>query len=206
MGDRTVSKWAAGTSYGPILSQTDLYLLNTELELNPILEGKLENYQLQFHLVTGYTTTNARAPNGDNNVYGKDEPATLPRVSQLIVISRLSPWCTIIKRETGVTIGDVCSIIFKDYTEHDVSDAEFASLNGRMQEHVKRTAAANFQATQAPSTSTWGYYPQAGPDRIRRVDWLRERVYFEGLTKDDNYARSRLGFKAPNIYVMELTS
>ncbi|KDR81938.1 hypothetical protein GALMADRAFT_240269 [Galerina marginata CBS 339.88] len=207
MGDRAVNKWAAGTSYGPILSQTDLYLLNTELELNPILEGKLENYQLQFHLVTGYTTSSARAPNGGDNVYGKDEPATLPRVSQLIVISRLSPWCTIIKRDTGVTIGDVCSSIFKDYTEHDVTDAEFAYLNGRMQEHVKRTAAANYANTQPQTAQAWGYYtPQAGPDRIRRVDWLRERVYFEGLTKDDNYTRSRLGFRAPNIFVMELTS
>ena len=37
---------------GPVLSQTDLYLLNTELEINPILEGKGPN-QLQFHLVTG---------------------------------------------------------------------------------------------------------------------------------------------------------
>lgn len=38
---------------GPVLSQTDLYLLNTELDVNPILEGKVPNYQLQFHLVTG---------------------------------------------------------------------------------------------------------------------------------------------------------
>ena len=46
---------------------------------------------------------------------GKDEPATLPRVARLVVISRLSPWCTIITRETGVTIADVCSTIYKEY-------------------------------------------------------------------------------------------
>lgn len=46
---------------------------------------------------------------------GKDEPATLPRISQLIVISRLSPWCTIITRESGVTVADVCSSIYKEY-------------------------------------------------------------------------------------------
>lgn len=71
--DKMVSKWAPGASCafassvnttgsfkqrkywtdGPVLSQTDLYLLNTELEVNPILEGKVPKYQLQFHLVTG---------------------------------------------------------------------------------------------------------------------------------------------------------
>lgn len=38
------------------------------------------------------------------------------------------------------------------------------------------------------------------------ADWLRDRVYFEGLSKDDNYIQSRLGFKAPNIFVMDLNS
>lgn len=38
------------------------------------------------------------------------------------------------------------------------------------------------------------------------VDWLRERVYFEGLSRDDNYARQRLGYRAPNVFIMDLTS
>ena len=93
------------------------------------------------------------------------------------------------------------------YTDHDITDAEFGSLNQRMQEQIKRTAAANFQQMQPPTQGGWGgYYPSAGPDRLRRVDWLRERVYFEGLVKDDNYAQGRLGFKAPNIFVMDLVS
>ena len=74
--DKVIAKWSPGNSCafhiflfnhktfkerkcykkkktdGPVLSQTDLYLLNTELEINPILEGKGPN-QLQFHLVTG---------------------------------------------------------------------------------------------------------------------------------------------------------
>lgn len=70
--DKIVGKWTPGASCGwfecyinvrgdfkaiqtdgPVLSQTDLYLLQTELELNPILaQGKVTN-QLQFHLVTG---------------------------------------------------------------------------------------------------------------------------------------------------------
>ena len=125
---------------------------------------------------------------------GKDEPATLPRVARLVVISRLSPWCTIITRETGVTIADVCSTIYKEYvpqppslsshhcihkcrtfffksryTEHDITEAEFNKLNPRSQDQLRRSAAANLQASQ-PQTQPWGYYtPAAQPERLRRV-------------------------------------
>lgn len=108
---------------------------------------------------------------------------------------------------------------------HDVTEFEFNSLNPRSQEQLKRSAATNLQASQPPAQQ-WGYYtPAAQPERLRRVgmfldcflpnsylfkhffaDWLRDRVYFEGLSKDDNYARQRLGYRAPNIFVMDLTS
>lgn len=35
-------------------------------------------------------------------------------------------------------------------------------------------------------------------------DWLRERIFFDALRKDDPYVISRLGFRAPNIYVMHV--
>ena len=38
---------------GPVLSQTDLYLLNTELELNPILAGTHGSFHLLFNVATG---------------------------------------------------------------------------------------------------------------------------------------------------------
>lgn len=38
------------------------------------------------------------------------------------------------------------------------------------------------------------------------TDWLRDKIYFEGLSKKDHYTASRLGFKAPNIFVMNLAS
>jgi len=203
--DKIIGKWTPGASYGPVLTQTDLYLLNTELEINPILEGKGPN-QLQFHLVTGFATSISRPADADGSIMGKDEPATLPRVSRLVVISRLSPWCTIVSRDTGVTIADVCSTIYKDYTEHDITEAEFGKLNPRSQDQLRRSAAANLQASQ-PQTQPWGYYtPAAQPERLRRVDWLRERVYFEGLSRDDSYARQRLGYRAPNVFIMDLIS
>jgi hypothetical protein len=38
------------------------------------------------------------------------------------------------------------------------------------------------------------------------LDWLRERVFFEALRKNDQYVISRLGFRAPNIFIMELAN
>ncbi|KAI6111154.1 hypothetical protein EDD16DRAFT_589701 [Pisolithus croceorrhizus] len=204
MGDNTVSKWAAGTSYGPVLSQTDLYLLNTDLQLNPILQGTNPGFHLLFNLVTGSTGGfNPEARDRDLNFTQKDEPATLPRVTQLIIITELSPWCTIIHNERGVTMSDVCTTIWKEYTENYVSDQEFNSLPPRLQEHVKRAATNNQQAA-----SNWSMYynTPAPPSRYKRVDWLRDKIYFDYLTKKDNYSISRLGFKAPNIFVMCLAS
>ncbi|KAJ7684404.1 hypothetical protein DFH06DRAFT_1155544 [Mycena polygramma] len=201
----SVGKWAAGAFYGPVLSQTDLYLLNTDLELHPILANSHANFHLVFNLITGQTGGfNPDARDRDLQFTAKDEPATLPRVSQLIIITEISPWCTIVKNERGVTMNDVCTAVWKDYTENFVTDPEFAALPPRLQEQVKRMAAHNNQASQ------WsGYYatpPAVAPNRYKRVDWLRERTFFEGLRKSDAYAISRLGFKAPNIFVMDLVA
>lgn len=57
---------------------------------------------------------NAEARDRDIPFTAKDEPATLPRVTELIIITELSPWCTIIRNERGVTMSDVCSTIWKE--------------------------------------------------------------------------------------------
>ncbi|KAF4578350.1 hypothetical protein EYR40_001492 [Pleurotus pulmonarius] len=197
-----IGKWAAGGSYGPVLSQTDLYLLNTDLELNPIISGTHGSFHLVFNLANGQTGGfNPSARDRDLSFTQKDEPATLPRVTELVIITEISPWCTIVKNERGVTMGDICTAVWKEYSENYVTDGEFQALPPRLQEQVKRTAAHNAQ-------SGWNMYysPAVPPNRYKRVDWLRERVFFEGLAKNDRYAESRLGFKAPNIFVMTLVA
>ena len=39
----------------------------------------------------------------------------MPRVEELIIITEFSPWCTIIKNPNGVTLGDICTTLFKEY-------------------------------------------------------------------------------------------
>ncbi|KAK0191786.1 hypothetical protein F5146DRAFT_1198355 [Armillaria mellea] len=38
----------------------------------------------------------------------KDEPATLPRIQQLYIITDITPWCTTVKNDRGVTMNDIC--------------------------------------------------------------------------------------------------
>lgn len=57
---------------------------------------------------------NPDARDRDLQFTAKDEPATLPRVQQLIIITEISPWCTIVKNERGVTMNDVCTAVWKE--------------------------------------------------------------------------------------------
>lgn len=111
------------------------------------------------------------------------------------------------------------------YTNNYVTDAEMASISARGQEQVKRAA----QAHQTGAAGQWAYPHHAvGAVRCRRVgenifsryqillwttrlmfplvDWFKDRIFFEGMRRDDRYAQSRLGFKAPNIFIMDLTN
>jgi len=196
----TVGRWAAGNAYGPVLSQTDLYLLNVELQINPILTDSSPSFSLVCDFATGKTFGfNPEQRDRDLPFSAKNEPATLPRVAELMIITNSSPWCTIVKNPQGVTLDDVCSTIFKDYTENFVTDAEFSTLAPRLQEQVRRYASNS----QGPGWN--GYYtPAQVPSRYRRVDWLREKVFFHMLQRNDNYAVDRLGFSAPNIFEMTL--
>ncbi|OSD02109.1 hypothetical protein PYCCODRAFT_1411493 [Trametes coccinea BRFM310] len=200
----TVAKWAAGTSYGPVLSQTDLYLLGAELELNPILKNESGSFQLIFNISTGQSSGyNPESRDRDIPFTQKDEPATLPRVEELIIITDCSPWCTIVKNPQGVTLGDIVTTLFKEYSEKMVTDKEFESLPPRQQEQLRRYAAS------ASTAGNWGqfYSPApAPPTSYRRADWLREKVFFDRLTQNRPYIQQRLGYFAPNIFVLGLST
>lgn len=192
-----------------MLSQTDLYLLNTELQLHPILHGTDAAFHLIFNLVTGAMDPvdtlavvfmffsvlpgstggfNNEARDRDIPFTAKDEPATLPRVTDLIIITELSPWCTIVHNDRGVTMGDVCGTIWKEsvlsdslefmtdrtddlilwnrYTENYITEAEFSSLPARFQEQVKRVAQNNQSSGGWPAAM---YYNTPQPNRYKRV-------------------------------------
>lgn len=114
---------------------------------------------------------------------GKDEPATLPRVSELVILSRDSPWTTTIRNERGVSVGDVWTGIFKDYYEHNLADHEYNSLTARASEILRRTSLLhersenlihNHEAVSHPAThlQCWNVDDWTIGDRLRRIGGL----------------------------------
>ena len=126
----------------------------------------------------------------------KEEPATIPRVSTLILITSLTPWCTIVRNDKGVTLGNICETLYKEcvftsfsdplmltlyyrYSENVITEAELASLPHRVQEMVKRTAIANAQAAQGWQSVY--YQPQVPTSRLPR--------YSESLLRLDSFTK-----------------
>jgi len=195
-----VPQWAVGPHYGPVLTPTDLYILGTPLELHPILANADNGFHLLFNIATGQTGGfNMADRNRDLPFAQKDQPATMPRMTEIIIITRHSPWCTIVKNERGVTLADVCTVLWREYVDNTITEAEYESLPPRWQEHVRRYSASN----QA-SLGGGAMYNQQ--QRLRRCDWLRDKTWFDMLYIDDKYVKERLGFHAANIFVMALTT
>ncbi|KAH8824533.1 hypothetical protein DL96DRAFT_1614354 [Flagelloscypha sp. PMI_526] len=198
----SISKWAAGPGYGPVLTQTDVYLLKIPLELNPILKGEHEEFQLVFNLVTGETGGfNHDSRDRDLEFTQKRQPATIPRVDTLYVISTLAPWCHTVTNPTGVTLEDVLNTIQRDL-QHQITDPEIVSLPPRLQDQITRTSTSR----QSDAHSQWGghYYSAAATAGHRlRCDWYRDKHFFERMFTNDGYCQKRLGFAAPNCFVME---
>jgi hypothetical protein len=208
------TKWTPGSSYAPTLSTTDIYLLGVNggmkhLELHPVLTHSLSSFHLVFNLANGQTGgyDNAK-PNDDLEFTMGEQPATCPRVNELHILTKWSPWVTTVQASNakrGITLADVVQALWATYGERPITDAEWATLPVREQERVRRSNVNNQMLSQ--STGMWpgaGFASPSPKDRFRRADWLRDKIFFDGLELDDDYAQKRLGFKAPNIFIMSL--
>ena len=123
-----------GAADGPVISQTDLYLLKPNLQIHPILT-KSHNFILIFNLLTGASVIlgnliskmsclltcegytggfNEQQTDRDHPFEQANQPATLPRVSVMHIVTERSPWCTTIRNESGVTLGDICGQMHKE--------------------------------------------------------------------------------------------
>ncbi|KAG9001594.1 hypothetical protein FRB94_003681 [Tulasnella sp. JGI-2019a] len=208
-----MDKFAAGPHYGPVLTTTDLYLLGCELALHPILTHSFGAFHLILNLASGHAGGyNPANKDQDLELVHGNEPATIPRVQELHIICRLTPWHTHVRNQTGVTLGDVCAALGKQYSEAFITDAELDTLPSRTRDQIKR-AAQNAQQIYG-GAGGWGgagmYYGSPSPggsgSRLPRSAWLRDRIFFDGLEKDEDAATKQIGFKASNVFCMMVTS
>jgi hypothetical protein len=208
------TKWTPGSSYAPTLSTTDIYLLGVNggmkhLELHPVLTHSLSSFHLVFNLANGQTGgyDNAK-PNDDLEFSIGEQPATCPRINEMHIFTKWSPWVTTVtasNAKRGITLADVIAALWQTYGERPITDGEWSTLPVREQERVRRSNVNNQVATQGGGMwGAGGGYSPAPKDRFRRADWLRDKIFFDGLELDDDYCEKRLGFKAPNIFHMSL--
>jgi len=214
----SVPKWAIGNAYGPVLSSTDLYLLQAAqgcdaLELHPMLTHSLGSFHLVLNLATGMSGGYDNSDSEKDLPFSAgDEPATIPRVQEIYIIAKATPWVTTVTASNdkrGVTLQDFIAAVWQTYGENTITDAEFGSLGVREQERVRRASLNNQMSVMQSGGGQGGmngwYSPNAmmgGPKTLKRADWLRDKIFFDGLEVDDDYSLKRLGFKAPNIFVM----
>ncbi|KAG8853368.1 hypothetical protein FRB96_008158 [Tulasnella sp. 330] len=151
-----MDKFAAGPHYGPVLTTTDLYLLRCELALHPILTHSFGAFHLILNLASGHAGGyNPANKDQDLELVHGNEPATIPRVQELHIISRLTPWHTHVRNPTGVTLGDVCAALGKQYAEAFITEAELDTLPARTRDQIKR-AATNAQQIYGGGGGAWG--------------------------------------------------
>jgi len=99
---------------GPVLTPTELLLLDINLEIHPILQRAAEDFEMLFNIMSGQTGgTNSNRD--DLQFFAKDEPAVLPRMTEIILMTKATPWVTTIQNEKGVTLADLCSQLWKEW-------------------------------------------------------------------------------------------
>ncbi|KZV94503.1 hypothetical protein EXIGLDRAFT_515301 [Exidia glandulosa HHB12029] len=230
-----------------VLSPSELYNFEgVQPEIHPLLALKDEKLMLRYDMETGDTKVFV-ANSHEEADFGKyaARPATLPRLSEILLITRSSPWVTTVRNPSGVTLADIFVQLWKDYSNVDVTKDEFDQLGLRQQDQLQRRIARSNspRGMGMPGTTAgygplplapdpyapyghgaYGYSPYAAPldpfgygspgrgrspgrgpgVLARRTDWLLGKCIFNGLRRDDEYCRARIGYVAPNVFVLEL--
>jgi hypothetical protein len=118
------------------------------------------------------------------------EPATLPRLQEVHIISPESPWCTTVRNDNGVTLQDIFTQLWKEcvnvapllarhispacsYTDHLITDAEINACPARVQEVIKRYSMNSSQSAYAI------YSPS--PGRLRRIGQSARAAHLQSV-------------------------
>lgn len=170
---------------GPVLSTFLVKVVDARVELNPLLlpppDQLDERPYLKWNMLWGTPQCQRSCDPGRRSwAEGRDAPATWPRVTSLIIISRTFPWTIEVNAtnpEEGVTCGDVIEEIASFmYTRVSKAQMDGASpsqkaLIGQSYWHNRSTA------------------PDVPGGRLARTllrcDWLGVQTSFGGIVEPD---------------------
>lgn len=127
---------------GPVLKQTDLFLLGANLTINPVLAGEHPDIKINFNVATGDISANHPKHEDEDVAWEpyQEQPAIIPRCTTVYIICRQTPWCIPIENRTGVTIKDVFSALYQFHSTEYITEDEWSALSARTQDKIKRLA------------------------------------------------------------------
>ncbi|KIJ31806.1 hypothetical protein M422DRAFT_36080 [Sphaerobolus stellatus SS14] len=185
-------KWASGQNYGPVLTRTDLLLLEPELEIHPLLAGfARENFV--FNIVSGQSEMVDLATGEQLPFPQRRQFATIPRVEELVIVSRSTPWVTIIKNAGGVLVENVIAELYQCYNV-PLTAEEDSAIQDRIKQQMRRQRARAHDMDPR--------IPEDGP--FARRDLFRGQFQFDYLEVEGTYTKQRLGFVMPNVFVLHM--
>ena len=178
---------------GPVHNARTATLLDTTFEVNPILRHlppQSDENRLEYNVLFSLSTASLFKDKQEISwVDGRDEPAVLPRVETLTLISEHFPWMIYVKAsdaDVGVTCADVMEALSKDLHKSFSKDEVDRWSKGRL-EKISAVYHYNRKAKEGVPGGALG-------KGFRRVDYLSEYTIFDGIEYDDAMARERFGF------------
>ncbi|GJJ11793.1 hypothetical protein Clacol_006031 [Clathrus columnatus] len=195
VSEMQLDRWTPGPSYGPVLSPFQLSLLGIPLEVNPLLKPSTEQSLVHLEYNVLFPTNFAHRsddPPGISWSRGRNEPATLPRVSEMRLISKKYPWVIDIqasKPDEGVTCIEVVQAIHRD-AGLNVKAKVYNALPNRSKALVSKQYNHN--------RSTSRHAPGGAFDSgLKRGDFMLEFIMFNGLVDDQPLVAERFKVAGP---------
>ena len=180
-------------SDGPVHNARMATLLDTTFEVNPILRHlppQSDENRLEYNILFSLSTASLFKDKQEISwVDGRDEPAVLPRLETLTLISEHFPWMIHVRAsdaDIGVTCVDVMEALYKDLHKSFSRD----EVNRWSKARLEKISAVYHYNRQAKEGVPGGALGKG----FRRVDYLSEYTVFDGIEYDDAMARERFGF------------
>ena len=178
---------------GPVHNARMATLLDTTFEVNPILRHlppQSDENRLEYNVLFSLSTASLFKDKQEISwVDGRDEPAVLPRLETLTLISEHFPWMINVKAsdaDVGVTCADVMEALNRDLHKSFSKEEVNRWSKGRL-EKISAVYHYNRKAKEGVPGGALG-------KGFRRVDYLSEYTIFDGIEYDEAMARERFGF------------
>ncbi|KAF8610405.1 hypothetical protein BDV93DRAFT_15188 [Ceratobasidium sp. AG-I] len=189
-------RWSAATArhFLPVLTPAEIQASHLTLSLNPALTTIYWDVRHPPNAVWSVI------PGRKTTVWtGHHEPATVPLVPSLRIISPYFPWVVSARNPAGVTCGDVLSAIHSSARQL-VWRGEFESLRATDKDRLASGYYANRPSKGAPRSAD---SPFDSGSWLVRADWLGQHTVMRGMSVSEMRDQASGGEVMLSMYLTE---